>query len=346
MFQPVAFVAIVGSMQGSPVAGANPQTRLERAGDLASRLGSLRPANPGLRRGVHAAILIIVALSVVFATIATLGGFPQVNWRFRPAALACSVAGFVLLLVYSAEIWRRLLIALGPKLQPLRAQSIWFVSALGRYVPTALLLPMLRVALSEREGAPKRICLASIVYETALMLTASVIVGAYLVIKLPDLAGQSQRFLVLAVPAVALVALQPTIFHRLANLALTRLGRDPLPLSLPGWRILEFVALYLGSMLIAGLSLYALAQSFYPVGIADLPTMVGAFGVATAFSFLAFLLPGGLVAREAAMTLALSPIMPPAPALAIAVVSRILQLALEVVFAVVTPLLARTRDVS
>ena len=99
-------------------------------------------------------------------------------------------------------------------------------------------------------------------------------------------------------------------------------------------------------MLIAGLSLYALAQSFYPVGIADLPTMVGAFGVATAFSFLAFLLPGGLVAREAAMTLALSPIMPPAPALAIAVVSRILQLALEVVFAVVTPLLARTRDVS
>ena len=72
--------------------------------------------------------------------------------------------------------------------------------------------------------------------------------------------------------------------------------------------------------------------------------MIGAFSVATIFSFLAFLLPGGLGAREAAMTLALSPIMPTAPALAIAVLSRILQLGLEVLIAVVTPMLARAQE--
>ena len=188
--------------------------------------------------------------------------------------------------------------------------------------------------------------MASLVYETALVLTASVIIGAYFVITLPDLTGQWQRFLVLAVPLIALVALQPQIFHRVADYALQRLGRDPLPLSLAELRILEFVALYLVSMVIAGSASTRLRSPSIRSSIGDLPTVIGAFSVATIFSFLAFLLPGGLGAREAAMTLALSPIMPTAPALAIAVLSRILQLGLEVLIAVVTPMLARAQEAS
>jgi glycosyltransferase 2 family protein len=278
-----------------------------------------------------------------FAVTAALGDFPDVAWRFRPAALLLSIAGLTVFLACNGEIWRRLLRSLGPELRPIRAQALWSASALGRYVPTSALLPVLRVALSERQGVPKRITLASLVYETALVLTASVIIGAYFVVTLPGLAAESQRFLVLAVPVLALVALQPQIFHRLADYTLRRLGRAPLPVSLGAWRILRFIGLYLFSMLIAGLSLYALAQCFYPTDLGDLPTVVGAFAVATTFSFLAFLLPGGLVAREAAMTLALSPVMPAAPALAIAVLSRIMHLAIEVTIALAAPLLARLR---
>jgi hypothetical protein len=43
------------------------------------------------------------------------------------------------------------------------------------------------------------------------------------------------------------------------------------------------------------------------------------------------------------MTLALSPVMPAAPALAIAVLSRIMYLAVEVTIALAAPLLARLR---
>jgi uncharacterized membrane protein YbhN (UPF0104 family) len=318
-------------------------TRLERAGDLASRAGSLRPADPRVRRALHAGVVLIIVLGVGFAVVAALGDFPNVTWRFRPAALLLAALALAVFLMGNAEIWRRLLHALGPELPPLRAQAIWSASALGRYVPTAALLPVLRVALCERQGAPKRITLASLVYETALVLTASVVIGAYFVITLPDLAASSQRFLVLAVPVLALILLQPRIFHRLADYCLRRLGRAPLPVALGAPRIFEFVALYLVSLAIAGLSLYALAQSFYPVGVDELPTVVGAFSVATTFSFLAFLAPGGLLAREAAMTLALSPIMPAAPALAIAVLSRILQLGIEVVIASIAPVLARSR---
>ena len=335
------------SPQAAPPAAGKPAdsaTRLERFGDLAARASSLRPADPGVRRSLYAGIAVAVVLSVGLALVASLGDLPEIDWRFRPVSLGLATVGFTVFLLVNAELWRRLLMALGGELEPRRARAICFTSSLGRFVPAAILLPMLRVAMTEREGVAKRVCLASVVYEMALFLTAAMIVGAYFVIDLPELAGAPGRFLVLVLPAVAIVALQPRFFHTIADRVLTRLGRATLPASLPGWKVVEFAGLYSLNYVIAGLSLYALAQLVYPVGADDLVVVVGSFAVGTAVSLIAFLLPGGLVAREAAIALALSPVMPAAPALAVAVLVRILQTALEVLLAVVTPLLARSRE--
>jgi hypothetical protein len=321
------------------------QSRLERAGDLAARASSLQPSDPNLRRGLHASIAVVLVLGVGLAVVAALGDFPDVNWRFRPVALLLSVLAFSAYLFGNAWIWGRLLRALGPQLPALRANAIWFASGLGRYVPTALLLPVLRMAMAEREGVPKRITLASVAYEIALFFTGSVVVGAYFVITLPDLEGVWERYLVLVLPAIALVAIHPRVFHPLADWALTRMGRSTLPLSLPGWRSLEFVALYAATCLIAGLGVYCLAQAVFPVGADNLPTVVSSYAVANTVSILAFVLPGGLGAREASMAAALAPVMPTAPAIAVAVLSRIVQVALEVVFAFGTVMLARRRSV-
>lgn len=324
-----------------PPESSPPSTRLERAGDIAARVSSLEPSDPRVRRGLHLGIAIIVVLSIGLAAFATAGDIPDIDWRFRPVALALAVIGLTVFLLANAEIWRRILRALGPELAPRRSMAIWFTSGLGRYVPTSLLLPVLRAAMSEREGVPKRICLASVAYEMAMFFTAALILAAYFVIDLPDLQDAPGRYLVIGLPVLALIALQPRVFHTLADRVLTRLGRAKLPLSLPGGRVLEFVGLYALTYVIAGLSLYALAQSVYPVGADELVTVVGAFAVGTALSILAFVLPGGLVAREAGIALALSPVMPAAPALAVAVLARIVQMGLEVLLALITPLLAK-----
>jgi glycosyltransferase 2 family protein len=316
-------------------------TKLERVGDLATRVGSLQPTDPRVRRGVHAAVATIILASVGFAAVAAIGDLNNVQWRFRPAALGLSVVGFAISLVAAAELWRRILNALGPRITPLRSQAIWFTSGLGRYVPTSLLLPLLRAAMTEREGVPKRVSLASMAYELGLSSTAALIIGAYFVIDLPELSGSPGRFLVLALPILALVLLQPRFFHSLADRFLSRLGRETLPASLSGGTVLAFVVPYGLTYLVAGLSLYALAQSLYPVGANDLIVVVGAFAVGTAISLVAFALPGGLVAREAGIAVALSPVMPAAPAIAIAVLARIVQLGLELLGAVVFPILAR-----
>jgi glycosyltransferase 2 family protein len=328
-------------MTPSAESGAAAPTRLERVGEAAARVGSLRPADPRVRRGVYAAIATVVALSVGLAVFAAVGDLPEVDWRFHPAALALSVAGFALSLVAAAELWRRILADLGPELTPSRSMAIWFTSGLGRYVPTSVLLPVLRAAMCEREGAPKRIALASMAYELCLSSVGALVVGAYFVIDLPDLSGAPGRFLVLLLPVAALVLLQPRFFHSFADRVLVRFGRERLPLSLPGGQVLVLAGLYSGTYVLAGLSLYALAQSVYPVDADDLALVVGAFAVGTALSLVAFALPGGLVAREAGIALALSPVMPAAPAIAIAVLARIVQLALELLGALVAPVFAR-----
>jgi glycosyltransferase 2 family protein len=331
-------------MESATDAGKRPRSKLERAGDVVERVSSLEPADPNLRRGLHAGIAVVLILGVALAVVAGVGDFPNVNWRFKPIALVLAVVAFSAYLFANAEIWRRLLAAVGPELPPVRAYPIWFASGLGRYVPTALLLPMVRMAMAEREGVPKRITAATVAYELALLITGSVLISAYFVITLPDLEGIWQRWLVLVLPAVALIAVHPRVFHPLADWALTRAGRGTLPLSLPAFRTLEFVVLYAAACLIAGLGIYCLAQAIVPVGADSLPTVVSAYAVANTVSILAFIIPGGLGAREASMAAALAPVMATAPALAVAVLSRILQVALEVVFASGTVFLARRGD--
>jgi glycosyltransferase 2 family protein len=321
------------------------RSKLERAGELAARASSLQPSDPNLRRGLHAGIAIVVVLGVGLAVVAGVGDFPDVNWRFKPVALVLAVLAFCAYLLANAEIWRRLLAAVGPELPVIRAYPIWFASGLGRYVPTALLLPMLRMAMAEREGVPKRVTAATIAYELALLITGSVVVAAYFVITLPDLEGIWQRYLVLVLPAIALTAIHPRIFHPLADWALTRAGRAKLPLSLPAFRTLEFVALYAAACLVAGLGIYCLAQAIVPIGADSLPTVVSSYAVANTVSILAFVIPGGLGAREASMAAALAPVMATPPAVAVAVLSRILQVGLEVVFAFGGTVLARRSSV-
>jgi hypothetical protein len=317
-------------------------TRLERAGALAAEASSLRPSDPNVRRGLYAALALLVALGVALAIAGTLDDFPEVELRARPGWIAIAVGSMALYLLAATELWRRLLRALGPRLEPVVATSVWFTSALGRYVPTSLLYPVMRVAAGDRAEVPKRISLVSLVYEVGLTFTAALLVGAYFVIDLPELADEPARFAVLAVPMIAIAALHPRVFHRMTDRVLVRFGRAPLPVALSERALIALLLGYCATFVLAGASTYALAECVHPeVRLADAPIVIGAFAVATAVSLVAFILPAGLIAREGMMVLALSPIMPAGPAIAVAILSRILQVALELAFAVLAPLLAR-----
>jgi glycosyltransferase 2 family protein len=288
---------------------------------------------------VGLAVLIVGCLAAAIAS--QWSKLPDIQWRFAPGWLALSLAALVAFQFVHATLWVLILRALGTPIHATRGRAVWSLTLLARYVPTNIALAVSRMALAEREGVPKRITGASIVYELGFTFGGAAALGAYFVVTLPDLSDEPLRWLALAAPVLSLVALDPAIFHRFADAALTRLGRATLPLSLSRARVLAFFAAFAASFLIAGFAVYAFAEAIHGVAGDDIPTTIGAYSVGFAASVVAFVLPGGLGAREGAMAAALSPALPFAVALAVAVGIRLAQMGIEVLYAAITPVLAR-----
>jgi hypothetical protein len=314
---------------------------LERLGDSAAQLSSLRPANALLRRGLWVTLAGFIIACVGLAVAAAVFSLPDFEWRLNAAWLLAAAVAFAALHLSHAALWHGLLLSLNQHIDRRRSRSIWCTSGLARYTPGSVLLPMVRVAMSEPEGIPKRICLASVIYEVALLLTGAVVVGAYAVVSAPDFGGHAIRYVVLVLPVLAIVALHPRVFRRLADAALQRLGREPLPVALPMGRLLGFVALYSATWVLAGFGLYALIHGVHPVEPDDLLIVIGAPAVGYLAAMLAFMLPGGIGARETGLAVVLSATLPVAVAVAAAVALRLLQMVVELACAAFTPLLAR-----
>jgi glycosyltransferase 2 family protein len=316
------------------------ETLLERigaAGASAVSLGGGSRWQRALMIGLGAVIVGCLAAAIA----SQWSKLPDINWRFAPGWLALSLAALVAFQFVHATLWVLMVRALGTPIQATRGRAVWSLTLLARYVPTNIALAVSRMALAEREGVPKRICGASIVYELGFTFGGAAALGAYFVVTLPDLSDEPLRWLALAAPVLSLVALDPAIFHRFADAALTRLGRATLPLSLSRLQVLGFFAAFAASFLIAGFAVYAFAEAIHGVAGDDIPTTIGAYSVGFAASVVAFVLPGGLGAREGAMAAALSPALPFAVALAVAVGIRLAQMGIEVLYAAITPVLAR-----
>jgi hypothetical protein len=239
-----------------------------------------------------------------------------------------------------AALWRRVVHHLGYDVEARRSRAIWCTSGLARYTPGSVLMPMVRVAMTKPEGVSKRECLASVVYEMALMLTGAVIVGAYAVVRTPSFGGTA-RYIVLVIPLAALICLHPRIFGPMANIALTRFGKQSLPRTLRLSALVSMVALYCVSWILAGAGLYALIQGLHPIAPDDFLVVLAAPAVGYIAAALAFMLPGGIGAREGGLAAVLSVALPLGVAVAVAVALRLLQLTVELAAAAFTPLIAR-----
>jgi hypothetical protein len=306
-------------------------------------VAATEPAHPGRRRLLRAALVVLIAGAIAFALGSQWRRLPSFPWRFEPAWLAVSALAFLGMLSLHAEGWRQILAALGYRLPSPVARLIWAKSLLARYVPTNALLVVTRVTMTGRVGVPRRVVLASIVYELALQVAAALAVGAYFVVELEPLQGQPLRYAVVVLPLLAVAGLHPAIFHRAADFVFARLGRDPLPLSLPFARVIGLAAFYAFSFVVAGVGIATFTESLYPVEAAGLPALVAAWAVGFGVAVVAFFAPAGFGAREAGLAAALAAAVPTEVAVAVAIAARILVTSVELVFAGLSTMAARGR---
>ncbi len=286
------------------------QPLLHRIGEGAARIGSRPPRSKRVRLAIQLGIAVLVFGFLVLTVVNQWAEIKDEGVHFHVAWL---IPAFVILPCFyalSALGWDLILRFLGYRIGVRQAQVAWGQPLLARYVPGSVLYVLGRVLLSERAGVPRRITIASIVYEQAISATSAIAVAAYFFISHPDLQGEPLRWAVLLLIPALIALLSPTVFRPLADRALRAFGRDPLPevISLRG--VVALLAFYTLNWGVVAVGIYCVARSVSTIPVGDILVVGSAQAVGYVAALVTLIAPAGLGIRDAAFAWAVKVAVP------------------------------------
>jgi hypothetical protein len=286
------------------------QPFLHRVGEVGSKVGKKPPRSRKVRLALQIGLAALIFGFLVLTVIDQWSEIQSAGVHFHVAWL---IPGIVILPIYfaiSALGWDLILRFMGHHLGIGRAQVAWGQPLLARYVPGSVLYVLGRVLLSEKAGVPRRITIASIVYEQAISATSAIVVAAYFIIKHPDLQGEPWRWGVLLLIPLAIIVLHPKVFGPLTNKALRALGREPLPevISLRG--VLALIVFYSLNWFVVAFGIYCVARSVTFIPFNDLLLVGSAQAIGYFAALVTLVAPAGLGVRDAAFAWAVKAALP------------------------------------
>jgi uncharacterized membrane protein YbhN (UPF0104 family) len=243
-------------------------------------------------------------------------------------SLGLAVAGVAL----PGIVWRDLLASQGYRTAPVPGLRIFFVAQLGKYLPGGIWSLVAQVGLARGLRIPGQQAAAATLIGLALSVICALLLAAVAVpLALPGLLG-SYAWVFLAVPVLAALLL-PRSVAWWSGAAFRLLRREGPPVELT-WPVLGRAALLLGlSWGLLGLHVAVLVRGIDPAGRAPALLCIGVFALAWVAGFLVVVAPAGAGIREAALVVGLSGVLPAGAVLVVAVLSRALFLAADVLLA-------------
>ena len=286
------------------------QPLLHRIGEAGARFGTNPPRSKRVRLAIQLGIAILVFGFLVLTVIDQWAEIKDKGVHFHALWLLPAFLILTAFYVLSALGWDLILRFLGHRIGFGRARVAWGQPLLARYVPGSVLYVLGRVLLSERAGVPRRITIASIVYEQAVSATSAICVAAYFLISHPDLEGQPLRWaLLLLIPAL-IALLHPRIFGPLANRVLHAFGREPLPVVISLRGVIALVAFYALNWGVVALGIYCVARSVSSIPFSEVLTVGAAQAVGYVAALATLIAPAGLGIRDAAFAWAVKVAVP------------------------------------
>jgi glycosyltransferase 2 family protein len=218
--------------------------------------------------------------------------------------------------------WRALLADLGSPLPLPAAIRVMFIGQLGKYVPGAVWALAAQVELARDYQIPRRRSVTASLMGMATTLVVALVVAG-LTLPLTSSVAVRKYWWVLAITPLAIACLHPKVVKFLLDLVLRVARRErleqatsmrgmarALAWTFAGWACYGMHAWFLVSQFAKGSTVHVLTLSF------------GAYALAWAVGFVIIFFPGGIGPREAALIAVLSPVMPAASALVVALASR------------------------
>ncbi len=279
--------------------------------------------NRAVRVGFVLAVLVGLGLFLRGRGDAFLGALRDAD----PLALALSLLLVLAGLLASAMVWRSLLTELGSRLPLRTALHVFFLGQLGKYVPGSVFAVAAQMELGRDQG------LSRSRVGTASLLFMGVLVAAGLLVSVGTLPFVSPQALdgygwVLVALPLGLVVLAPPVLTRLVGVALRLLKREPLSQPLRarglgaalGWAMLMW-ACY-------GLHLLVLVRTQPRDDGPDLLLLtLGGYALAWVVGFVVLIAPAGGGLREIVLVVVLAPVLTEPRALAVALLSRVVMTA-------------------
>jgi uncharacterized membrane protein YbhN (UPF0104 family) len=283
---------------------------LHRIGEAGARFGTKPPRSRKVRLALQIGLAVLIFGFLVLTVVDQWSEIQKEGLHFHVAWLIPAVVFLLVYFVASAYGWDLTLRFLGYRIGFGQAQVAWGQPLLARYVPGSILYVLGRVLLSERAGVPRRISIASIVYEQAISATSAIVVAAYFIIKHPDLQGYPERYAVLLLIAVAVVLLHPRVFGPLANRVLRAFGREPLPVVIPLRGILALILYYSLNWVVVAFGIYSVARSVTQIPYSDVLLVGSAQAIGYFAALVTLVAPAGLGVRDAAFAWAVKAAVP------------------------------------
>lgn len=243
------------------------------------------------------------------------------RWRLGLAFLAFMGSDSL-----SALQWIKLLEGLGSEVKG--RSGLWRVSGqarLARYVPGKVARPLTLLVGAQRLGYPTRLVMVSIGYQAAFQVSASMAFGALLIILSYGAPSSIHVALKLSL-LIALVILGVVIG---APRALVRIFKEPPPrLSMKTVATVIILQMCVNLVGSSGVAILTSAVS----GLGSMAYVVGTDILSAVLGTLLGITPAGIGVREGLLTALLSPVIGPASALSVAVLSRVLRTLSDLAF--------------
>jgi hypothetical protein len=286
------------------------QPFLHRVGEAGARFGTKPPRSRRVRLALQVGLAVVVFGFLVLTVVNQWSDIQKEGVHFHVGWLIPALVILPGFLVLSAFGWDLTLRFLGYPLGFGRAQVAWGQPLLARYVPGSVLYVLGRVLLSEKAGIPRRITIASIVYEQAISATSAIVVASYFIIKHPDLQGDAWRWGVLLLIPAAIALLHPKVFGPLANRVLRAFGREPLPevISLRG--ILLLIIFYSLNWVVVAFGIYCVARAVTYIPPEDILLVGSAQAIGYFAALVTLIAPAGLGPKDAAFAWAVKAALP------------------------------------
>lgn len=226
-----------------------------------------------------------------------------------------------------AATWNRLLVLLGVRVDQVTAWNIWMKAEVVRYIPGYVWSVLGRMAQAGRLGASRTTIFTSMVLEAMLLVLSCLGLSAVLLTGYPQYQWPGRTIALLVVAVASLVVILKPVAKTLVQL-LHRVLRRPAPSAI-GSSAPAFASMTVSWLMFATFQLLV-AQALGVVSAGSLVALAGVFLLSWLLGYLSFLAPSGLGVREAFLIALLGPFMGAPQAVAVAAVSRVSMMVVEV----------------